>query len=107
RDGYAIIVDPEILHGTSREGPQRGGQGDPAIILAHELGHALMLAHGDGLDNDGNGTQPPANGVRRFDQDCDSQEFQHIDQANGAQGGSLMSEGGNLKTLTPLQVELA
>ena len=99
RDGYAIIVDPEILAGRSREGPQRGGQGDPAIILAHELGHALLLAHGDGFDNDGNGTQPPGNGFRRFDEDCDPAEVQQVT--------SIMSSGGYDKKLTPLQLELA
>jgi hypothetical protein len=40
--------------------------------LAHELGHALLLGHGNGLDDDGNGTPPPQPGPRRFDEYCDT-----------------------------------
>jgi uncharacterized repeat protein (TIGR01451 family) len=40
--------------------------------LAHELGHSLLLGHGNGLDDDGNGTLPPQSGPRRFDAYCDT-----------------------------------
>jgi hypothetical protein len=40
--------------------------------LAHELGHTLLLGHGNGLDDDGNGTPPPQSGPRRFDDYCDT-----------------------------------
>jgi len=97
---YAIIVDPELF-----SQPERRAQGDPAFTLAHELGHTLMLSHGDGLDNDENGTQPSANGPRRFDQDCDANEFMNIDERSSGPF-SLMSGGFN-NSLTNLQIELA
>ena len=52
---------------------QRGQDG--VGTLAHELGHDLLVSHGDGLDNDHDGTQPPDPGPRRFDLYCDSGEF--------------------------------
>lgn len=59
-------------------------------IVAHELGHDLLLRHGDGLDNDQNGA---------WDEYCDAAE------ANG--GMSLMDTHPGMSTvLTPLQQEL-
>lgn len=38
--------------------------------IAHEVGHVLLLAHGDGIDEDGNG---------RSDEECDTAEFAAFD----------------------------
>jgi hypothetical protein len=88
---YVVITEPNLfaLHGSL-----------PRLfynVLAHELGHCLLLSHGDGLLN--GGTLPPNNGPRKFDQDC---------------GGfsppislSLMYPGGASDVITPLQRELA
>jgi hypothetical protein len=39
--------------------------------LVHELGHALTLGHGNGIDDDHNGQPPGVPGPRRYDQYCD------------------------------------
>jgi len=53
------------------------GQLPPVVVLAHEIGHTLLLGHGNGLDdniglpeNEG-GLEPPAPGPRRYDGNCD------------------------------------
>ena len=62
-----------------------------ATIVAHELGHDLLLGHGDGLDNDQNG---------KWDAYCDPGET-NTDR-------SLMDEyPGTSTTITPLQAERA
>ncbi|MGH9970792.1 MAG: hypothetical protein ACREBG_23780 [Pyrinomonadaceae bacterium] len=57
---YVIISEP--LEIAAR------GAGVFYRILAHELGHTLLLSHGDGLPK--GGTLPPQAGLRKFDQDC-------------------------------------
>ena len=65
----------------------RGPAPNVAAVVAHELGHDLLLAHGDGQDNDQNGT---------WDDYCDLGET-HA-------GSSLMdSIVGQSTTITPLQ----
>jgi hypothetical protein len=44
---------------------------NPVKILAHELGHTLTLSDGNGLDDNGDGLQPPVPGIRRYDEYCD------------------------------------
>lgn len=53
-----------------------------AVTLAHELGHDLLLGHGDGLDNDGNG---------RWDEYCDNAEATVIPPGAAADQKPLMS----------------
>jgi hypothetical protein len=105
---YVIIVDPSLFLPSHLSDSRQGqGQGQPTTILAHELGHALMLNHGDGLDNDSNGIAPPDPGARRFDLDCDPVEYSKYDEAPATKTSSLMSASGNITTITPLQRELA
>ena len=64
------------------------------LNLAHELGHVLLLRHGDGMDNDGDG---------RFDGDCDTDE---IDDPNSL-AANLMAPFPAGKDLTSFQRDLA
>ncbi len=73
-----------------------GDEKHVAHTLAHEIGHVLMLPHGDGLDNDGNG---------QFDLTCD---FRHENAAETSTPASLMDPTGTASLLlNPLQAELA
>jgi hypothetical protein len=45
---------------------------DPVVAMAHELGHVLTLGHGNGLDDNHDGLEPPDVGRRRFDEYCDA-----------------------------------
>jgi hypothetical protein len=112
RGQYVIIADPALF----AFGGPRANSADQRQTLAHELGHALMLGHGDGLDNDNNGTLPPTPGPRRFDQDCDPAEYSKYDTGTLPHGASLMSQdvnsvgftlGGGPTTITSMQRELA
>ena len=98
--GRYIVLDDPALYTTS------AGHGMPYVILAHELGHVLMLGHGDGLDNDNSGQLPPGNGPRLFDEYCDFPEYKKYDLAGNQR--SLMSPvvGYNVN-ITSLQKELA
>ena len=84
--------------------------GDVAQTAAHELGHDLLLPHGDGLDNDCNSwpspppagctsSLPPSPGPRLYDGLCDPNERDT--------GISLMSAANNNRTITAYQAETA
>jgi hypothetical protein len=98
---YSIVTE------QARFGP-RGDQrnvGNLVAVLAHEMGHQLLLSHGNGIDDDGNGTMPPNPGPRLFDSECDPAESGSTEASVGA--GSLMGAQFGSTSLTPLQVELA
>ena len=69
-------------------------------VLAHELGHALLLQHGDGEDNDGNG---------KFDDFCDFPEFSTLDANVQHDKLSLMNPAvfADVTRISALQRELA
>lgn len=105
RKPFVIIVDP------SR---------DPAVRnhLAHELGHNLFLGHGNGLDDNRDGTSAGRPGPRRYDEYCDPGWFippadtQLAEEASVRfisceQSSSLMNESASCSNLQPLQVETA
>jgi hypothetical protein len=102
---YALVPEPARFV-IKPGGPDRNGYLED--VLAHELGHCLLLCHGDGIDNEPSGTQPPDPGPRKFDVDTDPQEFQNYDEAPSTTTRSLMSPNASmLQGLTPLQRELA
>lgn len=82
--------------------------GDPANTLAHELGHVLLLGHGDGLDNNSDGLLPPTPGIRRYDQYCDplGNTDAFPDEDNATTENSVMDYSGSWD-LKPLQIEQA
>jgi hypothetical protein len=83
--------------------------------LAHELGHALLLGHGNGFDDDANGALPPVPGPRRFDEYCDTMGLADGTPLEDARTPfvsceateSLMRVSGSCSGLRPLQVEQA
>lgn len=82
---------------------------DPAVQLAHELGHSLLLGHGLGVDPDNEGLLPPTPGPRRFDCYCDPEGPVGGDQnptdQTGLSGCSIVQEGASCGGITPLQAE--
>jgi hypothetical protein len=99
KDLHSFVMEPAGL-------AARGANGAFVAVFAHELGHTLLLYHGNGLDDDMNGLEPPAVGPRLFDQTCDGPEFVNFD-SKGV-GHSLMDVAeGSSTVLTPLQIELA
>jgi hypothetical protein len=92
---HLVVGDVANLHVVLTEPSQMQFPQYFYLVLAHELGHTLLLSHGDGQPN--GGTLPPDNGPRKFDDDCGGTNI----------GVSLMSPGANSNLITVLQRELA
>lgn len=96
-----IVYDPELFGSAYTKESLH-----PEKVLAHEVGHALMLPHGNGLDDDGDGLLPPDPGERRFDEYCDAQgENEDQPFVSCEETGSLML-GNQCRAIRPLQDEL-
>ena len=66
---------------------------------AHELGHLMLLGHGNGKDDNTNGP---------WDEECDGAEYQQFDLVDPQAVGNLMHRSSALGTsLSPIQRELA
>jgi hypothetical protein len=114
---WGVVVDPRSYDEYSWI------QGNPVYTLGHEFGHMLMLGHGNGLDDNGDGAPagteylPPFDdllgpSVRHFDENCDAlgtEEDALTPFVDCEQSASLMRETGcySISTLQPLQVEMA
>jgi hypothetical protein len=81
--------------------------------LAHELGHTFLLGHGDGVDNDFDGSEPPTPGFRSFDEYCDplgyddahNQPVEDLQHPTGSCGSLMNAVANGCEQLTPLQIE--
>ena len=72
-----VIVYDQALYNDPITDQYQGslpGAFDPVHVLGHELGHSLMLGHGNGLDDNMDGLLPPTPGIRRYDMYCDRLE---------------------------------
>ncbi len=101
---FVVVIDPSTPRGSDQD-----------VVLAHELGHTLLLDHGNGLDDNGDGLEPPVEGRRRFDAHCDpdgtvdsgGNRRRPVEDVNaGAPNDGLMRPSVSADTrLRPLQVE--
>ncbi len=81
---------------------------EPTKVLAHELGHTLMLGHGNGLDDDADGLMPPDPGPRRYDDYCDfvgTTEDAATPFVNCEESSSIM-RANSCRNIRPLQAEM-
>ncbi len=103
---YCVIRDAAL----SRRGDKT--LFSPEDVLAHELGHHLFLGHGNGLDDNSDGTLPPGPGPRLFDQFCDPlpvrcDSFGACVSDEDAGFATLMAPFADRVGFEPLQIELA
>jgi hypothetical protein len=109
---WTVVVDPRFYGITY--------SGSPEHTLAHELGHLLMLGHGNGLDDNLDGAPPLLpRGSRRYDEYCDPLWLvppenvkvaeDELASSQDCEHSSLMRDQGCTSTyiLRPLQVETA
>jgi hypothetical protein len=98
--------------------PDQGFLTRPTLVLAHELGHNLFLGHGNGLDDNGDGTRAGRPGPKRYDEYCDAGWLappMNLDVAEDLgtrlvsceASSSLMNRFASCTNLRPLQTETA
>ena len=95
RDAHSFVIEVAAFGfaGNSlRTASVNGGRSDVIGNPGHELGHTLMLSHGNGLDDDQNGV---------WDSLCDPREVEPPSTM------SLMSASGFAINLTTLQIAFA
>lgn len=104
--GWLVIAEPGQFRGVEHR----------SHVLAHELGHVLLLGHGNGIDDNGDGDEAGVEGIRRFDQYCDPLGSTSVNDAElpveDVQAAepdciSIMQAHAACSALTALQIEQA
>ncbi len=99
---FVCMGDQNFISDTWVPGNGPCYPGSSFQVLGHELGHALCLGHGNGIDDDANGLMPPLMGPRRYDEYCDPGEREEVSSRGNLM--HLVSDLTNLQ-LTDLQIE--
>jgi hypothetical protein len=102
---FTAVVDQALYTGVTYP----SGADMPHLALAHELGHVLLLGHGNGFDDDQDGVQPPANGPRLYDEYCDDwpAEDTLTPSVSCEVSSSMMQTSAGCPNLRPHQIEAA
>ncbi len=113
--GMSVVITDQDCYGSNVCGETVSGSARKD--LAHELGHALMLGHGNGFDDNHDGLEPPEQGPRRYDKYCDplgTKNDRPLEDAltpfvSCEESNSLMMQVPDCQppVLRPLQVETA
>lgn len=96
--GPPMVAGRFILVRTNWPANETGQRAFVGHTLAHEFGHALLLRHGDGIDNNGDGL---------WDSGCDASGEAYTDGENGGPRSLMLPRDQASEVISPLQREVA